>query len=205
MITILAATRNRNKLREIRSLLHDLPLSVLSYDDIDMPVDEIAESGATFTENACIKALKSAQATHMYAVADDSGLCVDALDGAPGIYSARYAGSEKSDYKNCRKILSEMSSVPDKDRSARFVCAIAFSSPKRIIETVEGDCSGLITRAMKGENGFGYDPVFYYPPKQKTMAEMEPEEKNRLSHRYKALTALKKVIKEYLDTGRETT
>ena len=147
---------------------------------VDVDVDE---TGTTFEENALLKAKAVMEASGMAAIADDSGLMVDALDGAPGIFSARFAGEQRSDADNNEKVLQLLEDVADANRTARFFCAIAIVLPNGDEYTVEGTCEGVILRALQGEGGFGYDPLFYVPDMGKTFAELSMEEKNRISHR----------------------
>ena len=186
---LLIATKNANKVREIRVKLGRVPMiEILSFADVgELP--DIVEDGGTFAENAAIKALAVASATGMMALADDSGLVVDALDGAPGIYSARFGGSGLSDRERCLLLLEKMTAIPEGSRSARFVCAIAIARPGTVVHTTEGVCEGSIIREMRGSMGFGYDPVFLVEGTGRTMAELSLDEKNRISHRARALEA----------------
>ena len=178
--TIVIATKNKGKLREFRSILADAYDDILSLADFDV-VPEIEETGLSFRENAFIKAKTTSDFLGMDAIGDDSGLVVDALGGAPGIYSARYAGEGASDDDNNRKLLSELKE--EKNRDARFVCCISLVLISGIQEFFEGECGGQIMQEKRGESGFGYDPVFYVPRYGKTMAELGFEIKNRISHR----------------------
>jgi len=185
---LLIATRNPDKLREIRAVF-DLPgltiVSALDYPDIP----DVEEDGATLDENAVKKAVTLAQATGCTALADDTGLEVDALDGAPGVYSARFAGLQASYAENVEKLLTDLDGVTD--RNARFRCVIALADPEGLVGTVEGRCKGLITESRRGEGGFGYDPVFVPEGHTHTFSEMSSDEKNTLSHRGRALEAAK--------------
>lgn len=183
---ILLATRNQGKVEEIRRLLRDLPVELLSLEDVDR-VPHVLEDGDTFEENALKKAREIAYATELTTLADDSGLCVDALDGRPGALSARYAGATASDEVKCARILEEMSGVPDDRRSARFVCVLALVSPWKKERLFRGECRGWITREPRGIGGFGYDPIFYHEDSGRTFAEMDRESKNTVSHRGRAL------------------
>jgi XTP/dITP diphosphohydrolase len=193
--TLVIATRNPGKVRELRDLLDGLGVNLLSLADFpELP--EIPEVGATFAENAAAKALEVARATGRPALADDSGLVVDALGGRPGVFSARYAQDvtaprPPTDADNWQKLLQEMQGVPWKARGARFVCEIAVALPDGRIFRVQGECAGRIAFASRGNQGFGYDPVFWVPEYDATMAELGPEVKNRISHRARALAALK--------------
>ncbi len=193
---LVAATGNRGKLREIRDLLSPLGVEVLSQGEAGF-AGEIVEDGATFEENALIKARAVARATGLPAIADDSGLCVDALHGAPGIYSARYAGEDATDADRIALLLRNMAEVPDGERGAHFVSALAFCTPEGEEFAVRGECHGSILRAPQGTLGFGYDPVFFDPRFQKSFGEIDPDEKNRVSHRAAAMTKFFEKIKEW--------
>ena len=178
--TIVIATKNKGKLREFRSILADAYDDILSLADFD-DIPDIEETGLSFRENALIKAKATSDFLGMDAIGDDSGLVVDALDGAPGIYSARYAGDGASDDENNKKLLSELKG--EKNREARFVCCIALVLTDGTREFFEGECCGQIIQEKRGESGFGYDPVFYVPQYGKTMAQLGPDIKNSISHR----------------------
>jgi len=190
MKRIVLASGNKGKVREINQILAGLDLEVVPQTEFDVP--EIAETGLTFVENAILKARNAAQHTGLPAIADDSGLEVDALKGAPGIYSARYAGEGASDEQNLTKLLNTLEGVTEAERTARFQCLLVYMEheldPTPII--CQGTWEGRITTAPQGENGFGYDPVFYVPSHDCTSAELSAEEKNRLSHRGQALQLL---------------
>lgn len=196
---IIFATGNENKMKEIRMILADLGLEILSMKEAGAEVD-IVEDGMSFEENAEIKARSVSRVlTSDIVLADDSGLEIDYLDKAPGIYSARFAGEETSyDIKN-RILLDRLEGVPDEERTARFVCAIAAVFPDGTVSTVRKTIEGQIAHESAGANGFGYDPIFYVPEYGCTTAEMTPEQKNELSHRGKALRAMKEVLKEKLE------
>ena len=196
---IIFATGNENKMREIRMILADLGLEILSMKEAGVDV-EIVEDGMSFEENSEIKARSVSRVlTSDIVLADDSGLEIDYLDKAPGIYSARFAGEETSyDIKN-RILLDRLEGVPDEERTARFVCAIAAVFPDGTVATVRKTIEGQIAHESAGANGFGYDPIFYVPEYGCTTAEMTPEQKNELSHRGKALRAMKEVLKEKLE------
>ena len=184
---LILASNNANKLKEFRSLVADLDIELLSQREAGCDF-EVEETGTTFEENAWLKASAVTAATGIAAVADDSGLCVDALGGEPGIYSARYGlGHAASDQERYRYLLQKMESV--EDRSARFVCCICCTFPDGSVIRSRGECEGEILFAPKGQNGFGYDPVFHPLCLDKSMAELTPEEKNAISHRGKALRA----------------
>ena len=178
--TIVIATKNKGKLVEFRSILADAYDEILSLADFD-EVPEIKETGLSFRENAYIKAKTTSDFLKMDSIGDDSGLVVDALGGAPGIYSARYAGEGASDNDNNEKLLSELKG--EKNRNARFVCCISLVLVSGTQEFFEGECHGQITQEKRGQSGFGYDPVFYVSQYGKTMAELGPDIKNRISHR----------------------
>ncbi len=186
---IIIATRNQGKVNEIRELMRDLPLAFLSLADLPNFPD-IEEDGETFEQNALKKARVLAQATGLTALADDSGLCVDALDGRPGVHSARYAGESASDADRFNRILEKMRNVPDEKRSARFVCVLALVWPDGEERLFQGTCEGKITHEPLGTEGFGYDPIFYYEEAELTFAEMDRQGKNRVSHRGRALRQL---------------
>jgi len=192
---IIAATKNKNKLREFGEILKDF--EIVSQEEAGVDID-VEETGSTFEENSMLKAKAIFDATGITAIADDSGLCVDALGGAPGVYSARYGGEGYDDEGRVQLLLKNMKDVPDSERSARFVCAITLVGNEGII-TARGECEGKINYAPIGENGFGYDPVFYMEEYDKTTAQMSPDEKNAVSHRGKALRifAEKLAKKEY--------
>ncbi len=187
-ITIVLATRNSGKLREIRKFLEGFPVEIMDLNSFG-PIPEVKEDGSTFEENAYKKASFTAKVLGFPALADDSGLEVAALDGAPGVRSARYAGPDASDAQNNEKLLKELSAAAN--REARFCCVLSLAVPSGPALTYEATCEGLILEAPKGKNGFGYDPLFFYPPLEKTFGEMTIEEKARVSHRGKALEELK--------------
>lgn len=180
---IIAATKNKNKLREFGEILKGF--EIISQEDAGVDID-VEETGTTFEENSMLKAKAIYEATGIAAIADDSGLCVDALSGEPGIYSARYGGEGLDDAGRVQLLLKKMKDVPENERSARFVCAITLVGKDGIV-TSRGECEGKIAYEPKGENGFGYDPVFYMEEYGKTTAQMSPDEKNAVSHRGKAL------------------
>lgn len=182
---IILATRNRHKVDELHALLSPLAIRVASV--LDYPnMPDVVEDGATFEANAIKKARAITAYTGLPALADDSGLCVDALDGAPGVYSARYAGENGNDVANNAKLLAALADIPDVERGAQFVSVIAYATPAGDIHTFRGTCAGIITRAPRGTNGFGYDPLFYLASHEQTMAELAPSEKNQISHRARA-------------------
>lgn len=193
MERLIFATGNENKMKEIRMILGDLNYEILSMEEagIDM---EIVEDGATFEENAVIKATAISKAVGCLVLADDSGLEVDYMDREPGIRSARWMGEDTSYHIKNQKIIENLAGVPDEQRTARFVCAIAAAFPDGRVITKRGTIEGIIGYEERGENGFGYDPIFFLPEYGKTTAELSPEEKNDISHRGRALTLIKKEL-----------
>lgn len=187
-LTLVIATRNPGKTIEIKALLHDFPIDVKNLEDFG-PIPEVAEDGTTFEENAYKKASFAARVLGFPALADDSGLAVAALDGAPGIHSARYAGIQATDRQRCLKLLDAMQGI--ENRSAAFECVISIAVPTGAALTYEARCEGLIAMQPAGTAGFGYDPIFHYPPLNKTFAEMSPGEKGAVSHRGKALREIR--------------
>ena len=191
------ASRNPGKLKEIQAILSSLPVRLLSLEDFpDMP--EISEDGSTFAENAGQKARTVARLTGRVAIADDSGLTVDALQGRPGVYSSRYAGDQATDEDRYQKLLKEMEGIPEGKRQGAFVCAIAVASPDGDADIVEAKWRGTIMFSPRGTNGFGYDPVFFIPELNQTVAELAPTLKNKISHRAQAFEKLKRVLPKYL-------
>jgi XTP/dITP diphosphohydrolase len=186
-IPLVLATRNAGKTEEIRALLADFPVEVKNLDEFG-PTPPIAEDGETFEDNAVKKARFISKVLGLPALADDSGLMVEALGGEPGVRSARYAGENATDEENNVKLLGELAN--EKNRKAAFVCVIAIAVPWGPALIYEGRCEGVITGEQLGTQGFGYDPVFYYPPLKKTFAQLSTAEKNRVSHRGRALTEL---------------
>ena len=200
MKKIIFATGNQDKMREIHEILADMDVEVVSMKEAGIHAD-IVENGSTFEENAVIKAKTICELTGEITLADDSGLEIDYLDKAPGIYSARFAGEDTSyDIKN-RILLDRLEGVPDEERRARFVCAVAAVFPDGTVKVVRETIEGQIAHEIDGENGFGYDPIFYVPEYGCTTAEMTPELKNELSHRGKALRAMKKILEEKFREG----
>lgn len=196
-VQILLASRNKQKLRELAACLTELDATLFTLDEVsNAPVVE--EDGSTFEENAVKKATEIARATGMLTVADDSGLVVDALGGAPGIRSSRYAGENATDKENNEKLLREMSEVPEAMRGARFVCAAAVADAEGLIGVVEGSCEGTIGFEEKGKHGFGYDPLFVRTDYNKTFAELAPDVKNRISHRFRAMEKAAILIERHL-------
>ena len=196
MRTLLLATRNLHKLEEFRAIFSDLPLRLLSLRDLQLAID-VEETGTTYAENAELKARAYAQVSNMSTLADDSGLEIDALGGAPGVQSARYLGSETSYEERFRVILEQLKGLSLDRRSARFRCVIALVEPLGNIRIVEGVVEGVIADGPRGTNGFGYDPIFSLPELGKTFAELEPEYKNRISHRARAAQSARKLLEDW--------
>ena len=187
--TVVLATRNAGKIKELNALLANLGLTVIGLADFPA-IGEIPETGDTFLENARLKALAVCQATGLISLADDSGLCVDALSGAPGVRSARYAGEDATDAANNAKLLAALAHVPEVDRTCRFVSVVVAAAPDGRELTAEGTWEGRVATAPAGAGGFGYDPLFFDPTAGKTAAELTAAEKNTRSHRGKALAGL---------------
>ena len=187
---LVLASCNQGKIREIEKILVDYDIIAQS----EFNIEGVEETGTTFVENAIIKARHASKLSGLAAIADDSGLEIDALNGEPGVYSARYAGIQANDDENLEKVLAAMADVPDHQRSARFHCVIAYMRHENDASPIiaQGIWEGTITRQRRGENGFGYDPIFYLPDCGCSSAELSPEKKNRLSHRYQALQNLVK-------------
>lgn len=193
---IVLATRNEHKVAELRRILADAGLDVhLMGEESFAHLPDIAETGTTFAENALLKAHAVAAATGLPAVADDSGLCVDVLGGMPGVFSARWAGRHGDDVANLELVLAQLADVPDDRRSAHFACAAALALPGGEERVVEGRLSGSLLRAPLGGNGFGYDPIFVPEGDTRTTAQMEPAEKDAISHRGRAFRALVPVVR----------
>ena len=194
MKKIIFATGNQDKMREIREILADLDAEIFSLKDLGIKAD-IVEDGSTFEENAAIKAKAICEMTGEIVLADDSGLEVDYLNKEPGIYSARYMGEDTSYRIKNQNIIDRLAGVPDEQRTARFVCAIAAAFPDGTVKIVREAMEGIIGYEERGENGFGYDPIFFLPEYGKTSAEISMEEKNKISHRGKALRAIKEELR----------
>jgi XTP/dITP diphosphohydrolase len=192
---LVLATRNEGKTREIKELFEGFPVHVKNLNDFG-PIPEVEEDGKTFDDNAFKKASFTAKVLGLPAMADDSGLEVKALGGTPGVHSARYAGPSATDEENNAKLLKALEG--NKDRAAAFVCVISIAVPCGVALTYEGRCEGFIAETPRGTHGFGYDPLFYYPPLQKTFAELSIQEKNRVSHRGRALMELKEEFDKVL-------
>lgn len=189
------ATKNAHKIVEMRALLEGLDIEILSEADAGVDV-EVEETGETFEENSLLKARSVMEATGLPAVADDSGLCVTALGGGPGVYSARYGGEGLSDKERYELVLTNLKG--QLDRSAKFVSVLTACFPDGTVLTARGECPGLITYAPRGDGDFGYDPIFLVPEKRKTFAEMAGEEKNSISHRGRAMAKFREQLGEYL-------
>lgn len=191
---LILATHNKDKEKELKDILKNLPFEVLTLDQFP-EIGEIDETGSTLYENAKLKAETVHKITHLPSIADDTGLEVDVLNGAPGVFSSRYAGENVSYEDNVTKLLKEMESIPLGKRSARFRTVIFYTDGERELYT-EGAIKGYITEERRGNKGFGYDPVFYIPEVKKTMAELKTDEKNKLSHRGQAMRKLRKLLLE---------
>lgn len=201
--TILVSTTNPGKIAELRAML-DFDLEWLGLSDFE-EISEIKEDGVTFAENARTKAISYAKAAKLWTIADDSGLVVDALGGEPGVKSARFSGEKSKnddgtliDHRNIAKVLELLKDVPEEKRTARFFCCLCLASPEQILIETDGTLEGLITNKEIGKNGFGYDPIFFVPHLNKTVAQLTPEEKNVISHRGNAIRKLKPLLEELL-------
>jgi XTP/dITP diphosphohydrolase len=193
MKKLLLATNNKGKLREYRRLLHGIPFEIVTPADLDITA-EVAETGATFEENAIQKATTMASLSNLLTLADDSGLEVDALGGAPGPLSRRFAGKNTTDAKRIDFLLAKLKDAPTKNRAAQFRCVIAIAEPAGRVEICSGSCEGIIIDKPRGANGFGYDPVFYLPELGKTMAELTLKQKNLISHRARAAEKARAIL-----------
>ncbi len=192
---LVLASRNTGKTVEIKDMLKGFPIIIKDLNDFG-PIPPVVETGTTFDENAYIKASFTARILGLPAMADDSGLCVEALNGAPGVYSARYAGNDATDEQRCTKLLQDLQGLSD--RNAAFECVISIAVSTGAALTYEGRCEGLIAEKPRGTSGFGYDPIFYYPPLNKTFAEMSREEKSQISHRGLALNQVRDELDKIL-------
>ena len=195
---LLVATKNKKKLKEIKEILKSLNLEISSLADYSK-LPRIIENGRTFKANAVKKAVKIARFTGKLTLGEDSGLCVSALNGKPGIYSSRFSGKNKSDNQNNLKLLRMLAGLPPGKRKAYYACAVALADKDRLIGVVEGRCSGVIAAELKGSHGFGYDPVFIIPKYKKTFAQLGERIKHRMSHRYHALEKAKKILVKYIE------
>jgi len=196
MRALLLATTNRHKLDEYHAIFSTLPFILLSLADVQLDMD-VEETGTTFLENAELKARAYAQASGMLSLADDSGLEIDALGGAPGVYSARFAGVDTSYEERFRLILEQLQGVPQDQRSARFHCVISVAEPSGYCRSVDGTVEGVIADTPRGEHGFGYDPIFLIPALGKTTAELPPEQKNLISHRGRAARKARELLEHW--------
>lgn len=196
MEKVILASRNKGKLEEIKAILEQFGMETVSRDDAGIPTFEVEETGSTFEENSLLKAQAIMDVAHTITIADDSGLEVDALSGAPGIYSARYAGENCTFEDNNRKLLQELSGVPEEQRGAAFVSVITMLFPNGEKLVTRGECRGKILTELRGEEGFGYDPLFMPEGENRSFAEMTSAEKNRISHRAKSLQILEDMIRE---------
>jgi XTP/dITP diphosphohydrolase len=197
-VELVVATKNKKKLKEIKEILKGVALKLSSLADYPA-CPRIIENGKTFKENAIKKAVKIGGYTEKLTLGEDSGLCVEALDGEPGVYSSRFSGKGKSDLKNNLKLLKLLAGLPLKKRNADYVCAVAVADAQGLIGVVEGRCSGLIGFQQKGRSGFGYDPLFVIAKYKKTFAQLGSRIKHRMSHRYHALEKAKKIIEKYIE------
>lgn len=193
---IVAASRNKHKIDEMQAILRKFGMEIISRDDAGVPKFEIEEDGETFEENSYKKAYEIMQLCGKTTISDDSGLMVDYLGGAPGVYSARFAGEDGNDEKNNEKLLALLADVPYKERRAQFVSVITMVFPDGTSVTARGECPGHIIDTPVGENGFGYDPLFVPDGFQRTFAQLSPEEKNEISHRAVALAELERLLTE---------
>jgi len=194
---IIIATSNQNKLKEFKALLKDHKISILSLNDFPQ-IPAVVEDGKSFYENALKKATTVARCTGKLTIADDSGIEVEALGGKPGVYSSRFAGEDASDEENNARLLKELQGIPPDKRGACFKCVLVIAKPEGETAFVEGECRGTIIEELRGHYGFGYDPLFLVPEYNKTFSEITPEEKNKISHRAKALQKLLELLPNYL-------
>ena len=200
MTKLLVATHNQGKLQNFADMLQDLAVEWLSLDEVGV-VQDVEETGSTFRENSLLKARAYAAETGLLTLADDSGLEVDALHGAPGVYTARYGGEGLTAVQRYQKLLNDIKTVPESQRTARFRCVIVLAAPDgTILGESEGVCEGRIAQAPAGDNGFGYDPVFYLPQFNKTMAQLPAAQKHQISHRGQAVQAIVPRLRDLLKT-----
>lgn len=197
-IELVVATRNKKKLQEIKEILKGLDLEITSLPD-DKNTPRIIENGRTFKDNAVKKAVKIARFTKKLSLGEDSGLCVKALGGKPGIYSSRFSGRDKNDLKNNLKLLKSLKGLSLGRRKAHYTCAVAVAGPQGLIGVVEGKCFGLIGFEQKGHFGFGYDPLFIVPRYKKTFAQLGPGIKHKISHRFRALEKMRIILQKYIE------
>lgn len=196
---ILVATHNRGKVSELSDILSDLAITWLTLEDVGVTFD-VDETGETLEENAILKATTYAQETGLLTLADDSGLEVDALDGRPGVYTARFGQPSFTPEQRYQYLLSQMTDVPWEERTARFRCVVALATPEGLLGTAEGRCEGHITFEPAGTGGFGYDPVFFVSEKGKTMAELPPAEKHAISHRGQAMARMAPLLRRHIQS-----
>ncbi len=194
---LLVATTNLKKLEELRDVLKNLDVEIVSLKDFSS-IKVVEENGKTFEENAKLKAVGYASQTRLLTLGEDSGLCCEALDGAPGIYSARFSGERGNDASNNEKLLRLLTDIPEENRTAYYESAIALAAPEKLIGVVRGQVHGFIIKEHRGSGGFGYDPLFYYPNFKKTFAEIPLEQKTSVSHRGQALEKFKLLLSDYL-------
>jgi len=195
---LLVATKNKKKLQEIKEILSGLDFKITSLSDYPNAL-RIVENGKTFKTNAKKKAVKIGGFLNKLTIGEDSGLCVDALGGRPGIYSSRFSGKNKSDNQNNLKLLRMLKGLPLKKRKAHYTCAVALACGKSLIGVVEGKCFGLIDFKLKGDHGFGYDPLFLIPRYKKTFGQLGERLKHKMSHRFQALKKLRKLLEKYIE------
>ncbi|HLZ55987.1 MAG TPA: XTP/dITP diphosphatase [Ktedonosporobacter sp.] len=200
MRALLLATTNQHKLEEYRAIFAGLPFNVLSLRDVELDTMDVEETGTTFLENAELKALAYARASGLLSLADDSGLEIDALGGAPGVYSARFAGVNTSYAERFRIIFEKLQGLPQEQRTARFRCVITVAEPSGYHSSVDGKIEGVIADVPRGTNGFGYDPIFLVPALGKTTAELSPEQKNEISHRGRAGRLARALLENWSST-----
>ncbi len=198
MKKLVVATRNKKKLAEIKTILKNLNLKLCPLDEYKQ-APAVVENGKTFKENAVKKAVRLARFSGELCLGEDSGLCVNALGGAPGIYSARFSGKGKSDIKNNLKLLKLLKNLPSAKRKARYVCAVALADQNGLVVVVQGSCFGLIGLEPRGSAGFGYDPLFYIPKYKKTFAQLGEKIKHKMSHRFYALNKIRPLIQKYVE------
>jgi XTP/dITP diphosphohydrolase len=197
-LELLIATKNVGKIKEFRQILADLPVNLRSADEFEQII-EPEETGETFADNAILKAIYYAEKTGFVALADDSGLAVDALDGAPGVFSARYAGAEATNQEKIAKLLNELSETPDEARLARFICSMAVADERgKILHLAEGICEGKIARQAKGTHGFGYDPIFVPQGFSESFGELSDEIKSKISHRARAIHKIIAFLRDFI-------
>lgn len=198
MKQVIIATQNLGKAKDFEALFRPFGYEVLTLRDLGEHID-VEETGTTFEENAILKAETVAKLLHKAVIADDSGLEIEALNGEPGVYSARYASEEKNDSANIDKVLEKMKGIPEEKRHARFRCVLAIAAPGQETKTFSGTCEGYILEERMGENGFGYDPIFWVPSEGRTLAELKPQEKAAISHRGNAMREMKLSLSKLLN------